>query len=291
MSNAPHPRFSGRVAAITGAGSGIGRALAHELARRGCHVAISDVREESLKPVAEECEACGVKVSLARVVTADRAAVHAWADETTASFGQVNFIFNNAGVALAASVNGVTYEDFEWIMGINFWGVVHGTKAFLPHLIASGDGHIVNVSSVFGLAGIPSQGGYNAAKFAVRGFTDCLRQELELMDCGVSCTCVHPGGIKTNIARAARKHASVRELGLPEDDGSDFENVARTTPEQAAQIILKAVERNRRRVMVGPDGYLFDWVTRLIPEYYPRMIVAATRWGARRKQSQPEATR
>lgn len=291
MTTTHHPRFTGRVAAITGAGSGIGRALALELARRGCHVAISDVREEALHPVAEQCAAAGVKVSTTQVDTADREAVHAWSDKTAQSFGKVNFVFNNAGVALAASVNGVTYDDFEWIMGVNFWGVVHGTKAFLPHLIAAGDGHVVNVSSVFGLAGIPSQCGYNAAKFAVRGFTDCLRQELELMNCGVSCTCVHPGGIKTNIARAARKHDSIRELGLAEDDGTEFEKNMRTTPDQAAQVILRAVARNRRRVMIGPDGYLFDWITRLFPEHYHRLVVWAALRDARRRQTAPETAR
>jgi len=275
-------RFSGRVAAITGAGSGIGRALALELAARGCHVAISDVNEAALQPVAEACRAAGVEASATRVDTADREAMHAWADFVVARHGRVNFIFNNAGVALGATVNGTTYEDFEWLMGVNFWGVVHGTKAFMPHLMTARDGHVINVSSVFGLMGIPTQGAYNASKFAVRGFTDCLRQELEIMDCGVSATCVHPGGIKTNIARAARKHDSVRELGLPEDDGGEFEKNFRTTPEQAANVILRAVAKNRRRVMIGTDGYFFDWIARLIPGHYQGLIVGAVRMQARR---------
>ncbi|HEX4902885.1 MAG TPA: SDR family oxidoreductase, partial [Acidimicrobiales bacterium] len=173
-------QLHGRVAAITGAGSGIGRALAVELARHGTHLALSDVDEVGLAETVTLAEGLGVKVTSARVDVADRAAVHAWADQVVADHGQVHLIFNNAGVALGATVEGVSYEDLEWLMGINFWGVVHGTKAFLPHLRAAGTGHVVNISSVFGLLGIPSQSAYNAAKFAVRGFTDALRMELEI---------------------------------------------------------------------------------------------------------------
>lgn len=277
--------FSGKVAAITGASSGIGRALALNLAKQGCHLALSDIRLEPLEEVAKAARESGVKVTAHRVDVADRAAMHAWADGAATEHGKVNLIFNNAGVALVTTIEGADYKDLEWIIGINFWGVVHGTKAFLPHLKASGEGHVVNLSSVFGLAGIPSQGGYNAAKFAVRGFTDCLREELEMMNCGVSATCVHPGGIKTNIARAARTHASVRDLGLDDnDDGSEFEKTALTTPEKAASIILKAVQRNKRRVMVGPDAYLFDWVTRLFPAHYHRLAVRLMRATSKKRQ-------
>lgn len=275
--------FNGKVAAITGASSGIGRALALDLAGRGCHLALSDIRLEPLEEVAEAARQRGVRVTAHRVDVADRAAVQAWADEAAREHGRVNLIFNNAGVALVTTIEGADYADLEWIMGINFWGVVHGTKAFLPHLFASGEGHVINLSSVFGLAGIPSQGGYNAAKFAVRGFTDCLREELEMVARGVSCTCVHPGGIKTNIARAARTHPSVRSLGLDDtDDGSDFERTAMTTPEKAAATILKAVQRNKRRVMVGPDAYLFDWITRLFPAHYHRLAVGLMRASSRK---------
>ncbi len=193
--------FQNKVAAVTGAASGIGRALAIDLAQRGCRLAISDVNEAGLAETADLARAAGAEVAQQLVDVADRQAVQAWADSTAAEYGQVNLVFNNAGVALAASVKSLEYEDFEWLMGINFWGVVHGTKSFLPHLLEAGEGHIVNVSSVFGLAGFPGQSAYNAAKFAVRGFTDSLREELEMMNCGVSATCVHPGGIKTNIAR------------------------------------------------------------------------------------------
>jgi butyryl-CoA dehydrogenase len=273
--------FDGRVAAITGAGSGIGRALARELARRGTHLALSDIDEVGLAETVAMCEGAGVKVTSQRVDVADRAAVYAWADQVVADHGRVNLVFNNAGVALGATIESMSYEDFEWLMGINFWGVVHGTKAFLPHLIASGEGHIVNMSSVFGLLGIPSQSAYNAAKFGVRGFTDALRIELDVAGNGVSCTTVHPGGIKTNIVRNARMHDSVSSFtgGTP-DIGTDFDKVAMTTPEKAARQILKAVERNRRRALIGPDAKVLDLISRLPAAVHQRAIVL----GARRRR-------
>ena len=172
--------FSGRVAAITGAGSGIGRALAVDLAARGAHLALSDVDEVGLAETVGRCEGRGVKVTSQRLDVADRAAFFAWADAVVADHGQANLVFNNAGVALTASVEAMSIEDFTWLMDINFWGVVHGTQAFLPHLKASGEGHVINISSVFGLLSIPSQSPYNAAKFGVKGFTDSLRMELEI---------------------------------------------------------------------------------------------------------------
>jgi butyryl-CoA dehydrogenase len=170
----------------------------------------------------------------------------------------------------------MTDADFEWLMGINFWGVVHGTKAYLPHLIASGDGHIVNISSVFGLIGVPSQAAYNAAKFAVRGYTECLRQELEIAGHPVSATSVHPGGIKTNIVHSARLH-QVEGGPSREDAVAQFERAARTTPERAAQVILEGVQRNRRRVLIGLDARVIDWVQRLFPTGYQRLITAAVK--------------
>ncbi len=274
-------RFNGRVAAITGAGSGIGRALARDLARRGAHLALSDIDEVGLAETVALCEGAGVKVTSQIVDVADRAAVYAWADQVVADHGKVNLIFNNAGVALGATIEAMSYEDFEWLMDINFWGVVHGTKAFLPHLKAAGEGHIVNLSSVFGLLGIPAQSAYNAAKFGVRGFTDALRIELDVASNGVSCTTVHPGGIKTNIARSARMHESVvRFTGGTPDIGTDFDKVAMTTPEKAARQILKAVERNRRRALIGPDAKALDLISRLPAAFHQRAIVL----GARRRR-------
>src|SRR5580658_7310891 len=246
--------FGGKVAAITGAGSGIGRALALNLARRGTHLALCDIDEVGLSETVGQCEGFGVKVTSQRLDVADRDAVYAWADQVVLDHGTVNLIFNNAGVALGATIESMSYEDFEWLMQINFWGVVYGTKAFLPHLKASGDGHIVNLSSVFGLISIPSQSAYNAAKFAVRGFTDALRMELEITPCGVSSTTIHPGGIKTNIVRNGRfDESSLTSVGAdPEQLRKDFDKIAFTTPKRAARQILTAVERNRRRALIGP---------------------------------------
>ncbi len=272
-------RFDDRVVAITGAGSGIGRALAVELAGRGAHVAVSDVDEAGLADTVARCEGRGVKVTAQRVDVADRAAVDAWAEQVVADHGRVNVIVNNAGVALSADVEVMSYDDLEWLMGVNFWGVVHGTKAFLPHLKAAGEGHVVNLSSVFGLVSIPTQSAYNAAKFAVRGFTDALRIELEAADCGVSATTIHPGGIRTNIVRNARLDL---RSGLLADDreeaARDFDRLARTTPEEAARQILLAVERNRRRALIGPDAKVIDALSRLPAGIYQRVLVHGVRW-------------
>ncbi len=273
--------FNGRVAAITGAGSGIGRALARELAGRRAQLALSDIDEVGLAETVGLCEGAGVKVTSQRVDVSDRDAVYAWADQVVDDHGAVNLVVNNAGVALGATIESMSYEDFEWLMGINFWGVVYGTKAFLPHLKASGDGHIVNLSSVFGLVSIPSQSAYNAAKFGVRGFTDALRIELDIDRCGVSCTTVHPGGIKTNIARNARIDESVLDIaGSAEDTGKNFERIAMTTPEKAARQILAAVEHDKRRALIGPDAKVFDLVSRLPAGLYQSVLAR----GARRRR-------
>jgi butyryl-CoA dehydrogenase len=281
--------FRDKVSAITGAASGIGRALAIDLAGRGSHLALSDIDTDGLSATAAQCEGRGVKVTTARVDVADRAAVESWADSVVSDHGRVNLVVNNAGVAVVSTVEAVSYEDFQWLMGINFWGVVHGTKAFLPHLKASGEGHIVNVSSVFGLMGIPGQSAYNAAKFAVRGFTDSLRIELEMEGACVSATTVHPGGIKTNIARNARANESMASLtgeasvGPEGDLGEQFARIAFTTPEKAARQILAAVERNRRRVLVGPDAKAIDALARLPVAAYQRPMIGAVRRGRRRQ--------
>jgi len=274
-------RFDGRVAAITGAGSGIGRALATELARRGAHLAVADIDEVGLAETVALCEGSGVKVTSQHLDVADRDGVYAWADQVVADHGRVNLVFNNAGVALAASVEAMSYEDFEWLMHINFWGVVYGTKAFLPHLKASGEGHVVNLSSVFGLVSIPAQSAYNAAKFGVRGFTDALRMELDIAECGVSSTTVHPGGIKTNIARNARMDESVTALaGSPDKARDEFDKIAMTSADTAARRILTAVAQNRRRALIGPDAKLIDLASRLPAGLYQRALV----FGAKRRR-------
>ena len=268
--------FKNKVAAITGAASGMGRTLAVELARRGCHLALSDVNEADLAKTAELAGQHGVRVTIARLDVANREAVYAWADQVVRDHGKVNLIFNNAGVALTILLEHVKISDFEWIMGINFWGVVYGTQAFLPHLKASGDGHIINTSSLFGLMSVPSQGTYNSSKFAVRGYTEALRMELELEDAPVSATCVHPGGIATNIAMAGKVDPIMEKVtGLSEEKQKRRANkaISTTTPESAALQILAAVERNDRRVLVGYDAKLLDKLVRLIGASYQALIV------------------
>jgi butyryl-CoA dehydrogenase len=267
--------FDGRVAAVTGAGSGIGRALALELSRRGAHLALADIDETGLAETVARTEGRGIKVTSQRLDVADKSAVFAWADQVAADHGKVNLVVNNAGVALAATIDEGDLSDVEWLMGINYWGVVYGTKAFLPHLKASGEGHVVNLSSVFGLVSIPSQSAYNSAKFAVRGFTDALRMELEIAGLPVSATTVHPGGVKTNIARNARiDDTLLAESGETRDEQARrFERIAMTSPDKAARQILRAVERNKRRVLVGPDAKVIDLVSRLPAALYQGALV------------------
>jgi NAD(P)-dependent dehydrogenase (short-subunit alcohol dehydrogenase family) len=263
----------GKVVAITGAASGIGRALAVELAGRGSHLALSDIDETGLAETVAKAEARGATATSQRLDVADREAVFAWAEQVVADHGRANVVVNNAGVALGAPVAEMALEDFEWLMGINFWGVVHGTQAFLPHLTAAGEGHIVNISSVFGLVGIPTQSAYNAAKFGVRGFTEALRIELDLAGNGVSATSVHPGGIKTNIARNARISAGsgmrVEDL---EAGRHKMEKAFITSPEKAAKVIVRGIERDQRRVLIGPDAHLFNLLGRLPASVAQRLI-------------------
>lgn len=270
--------FDGKVAVITGAGSGIGRALAVELANAGSKLALSDVDVTGLAETAKLCEAAGATVRRDVLDVADRDAVYANAEAVAGEFRRVNLVFNNAGVALTADVTEMSWDDFEWIVNINFWGVMHGTKAFLPHLIGSGDGHLVNVSSVFGLIAVPSQSAYNATKFAVRGFTEALRQEMRIAGHPVGVSCVHPGGIKTNIAKNARA-----ATGKDSDQLAElFEKIARTSPEAAAKRILRGVRRNEAKVLVGPDAYGLDLMPRALGSGYQWLIQTAAKAGLSR---------
>ena len=272
--------FYGKVCAVTGAGSGIGRAVALELASRGARLAVSDVNEENVRATAEQCRRrAGGEAEAYGLDVANREAVFAHADEVKDRFGTVNLVVNNAGVAMAKTVEETSIEDYEWIMGINFWGVVYGCKAFLPHLIASGEGHVVNVSSVFGLIAVPSQSGYNAAKFAVRGFTEALRQEMAIAGHPVGVSCVLPGGVKTSIARSARVAEGDRE-----EMGAEFERVARTTPADAARTILKGVERDRARILVGADARVIDVTHRVLGPGYQGLVARGVRRAERRRQ-------
>jgi NAD(P)-dependent dehydrogenase (short-subunit alcohol dehydrogenase family) len=219
----------GKVAVVTGAGSGIGRALALNLARRGCRLALADLHEANLAETARLLP----EPPLTQVLdVADREAVYAFAARVQAELGGAQLVINNAGVAVSQMIRDLEYRDFEWLMNINFWGVVHGTKAFLPQLLARRDAAVVNISSVFGLIAVPAQGAYNAAKFAVRGFTEALRHELE--GTGVASVCVHPGGIRTSIVRNARLYVDQRGSTDVAKMDAMFQRMARTTPERAA---------------------------------------------------------
>lgn len=257
-------QLDGRTAVITGAGSGMGRAIAQLLAKRGCPVVISDVDEAGL--AATEASIDG-PVLARRLDVSDRDAQFEFAREVREwSSAPLGAVFNNAGVTLSQTIAGTSPEDFEWIVDINFWGVVHGTQAYLPWLLEQDSGAVVNTSSVFGLLGWPTQASYNATKFAVRGFTESLRHELR--ETGVTAVSVHPGGVATSIVRNARFHVDDRGGTSKETLQRDFERVARLSPDRAAQIIVRGVERGNERIRVGADAVAMDVLQRVAPRRY-----------------------
>ena len=271
--------LTNKVAAVTGAGSGIGQALAINLAQQGCHLAISDVDKKGLAETVKLLSGFKVKVTHQLLDVSNKQAVYDWADKVVKDHGKVNLIFNNAGVALSGTVAGLDIEDYKWIMDINFWGVIYGTKAFLPYLEESGEGHIINISSVFGLTSQPFMSGYNASKFAVRGFTESLRQDLEISNSNVSTTCIHPGGIKTNIAKSSRMNKSVEAItgANKEKSMAKFEKMFIHTPDSAAKTILKGVKKNARRVLIGADARVFDGMARVFPTGYQWLFTKAVK--------------
>jgi NAD(P)-dependent dehydrogenase (short-subunit alcohol dehydrogenase family) len=276
-----------KVAVVTGAGSGIGRALAYDLARRGAKLALSDVDATGLAETVKQVRVIGAPVHEARLDVTDRAAMLSYADEVAAEFGVVHIVINNAGIAFTGDIAEMSFEQIERVMDVDFWGVVNGTKAFLPHIIASGDGHVVNISSLFGLLAVPGQSAYNAAKFAVRGFTESLRQEMLIAGNNVSVTCVHPGGIKTAIARNAGSVASQDAAGLAEFFDA---KLAKTSPESAAKTILKAVAGNRPRAVVGLDAKFLDLLVRVVGPGYQRLLVAGSSRMMPKKPLAPAST-
>jgi NAD(P)-dependent dehydrogenase (short-subunit alcohol dehydrogenase family) len=275
--------LSRKVVAITGAASGMGRALAVECARRGADLAIVDVDTSGLDETVALARGAraDARVDSRRLDVADRAAIYAWAEAVKGELGGADVIVNNAGVSLSASVEKMRDEDFEWLFNINFWGVVNGCRAFLPQLREKPEGHVVNVSSVFGIIGVPTQSAYCAAKFAVRGFTESLRQELSGTSVRVSC--VHPGGIKTDIVRRGRHYEDA--LGGETDTAraaAMFERSARTTAEEAAAVILRGVLRDEPRILIGADAVAIDAMARLAPRRYDAIVRRAAALSAKR---------
>ncbi len=255
--------LEGKVAVITGAGSGIGRALAQMLAQKGCKLALADINENGLAETAASIQG---DVLTQKLDVSNRAAVYAFADTVKAKYGSAHVVINNAGVAVSQTVDKLSYEDFEWLMGINFWGVVYGTKAFLPGMMAQNEGVIVNISSVFGIIAVPTQSAYNAAKFAVRGFTEALRHEVH--GTGVKTVCVHPGGIKTNIVNSSRHYVDPQGATDKKAIAERFQKMAATTPASAAATIVNGIEHGRDRVLIGADAWLIDRIQRWFPVRY-----------------------
>jgi NAD(P)-dependent dehydrogenase (short-subunit alcohol dehydrogenase family) len=252
--------LSNAVAVVTGAGSGIGRALAQNLASHGAQLALADNNAATLEETRKLLGSTQVKTYSLDV--SDAAAVEAFARRVENDFGRVSLVINNAGVALYGNFAELNLEEFEWLIRINFFGVVYGCKFFLPVLQRQPDAHIVNISSVFGLIAPGGQSAYGASKFAVRGFTQALR--LELKGTNINVMCVHPGGIRTHIADNARPGAATRqEEWAPRRE--IFNNSVKTTPEKAAQVIVNGILRNKARVLIGGDAYYFDFLQRLLP--------------------------
>ncbi len=271
-----------KVCAVTGAGSGIGRALAVGLASRGARLALSDVNAAGLAATATQLQGMGAEVHTAAVDVADRDAVVAYADAVAAHFGVVHQVYNNAGIAFSRSVLESDFDDYDRVLGVNLFGVIHGTKAFLPHLVASGDGHVVNVSSLNGFLAQRDMSHYVTSKFAVRGFTEALRAELLHAKAPVGVTVVHPGGIKTGIADNAFEAA--KALGLPVTAADEArrqtynEKLLKMDPAQAAETILVAVEKKKGRVLVGNDAKLVEGLVRLLPGKHQKLVLFGERF-------------
>ncbi|WP_299925868.1 SDR family NAD(P)-dependent oxidoreductase [uncultured Nocardioides sp.] len=265
-----------KVVVITGAGSGIGRALAIRSARAGALLALSDRDADGLAETVGLAERAGATTVRHDVVdVSDRAAVATWAAGVVEELGRVNLVINNAGVSATGDFTDLTYDDMDWIVGINFWGVVHGSKEFLPHLIASGDGALVNISSLFGLVSVPGQSAYNATKYAVRGLTEAIRGEMLVAGHPVTVTCVHPGGVRTGISRHGRKAAGLDAARI---DKLFDTKLARMSPDRAAEIILDGALAGKPRVLVGLDAHVIHQLGRILGARYQDVVA---RWTAR----------
>ncbi len=255
---------------VTGAASGIGRALAQDLASRGAHLALVDVSAVALDETAQRAVASGGRVTTHIADVADAARMEALAAEVVAQHGRVELLVNNAGVSVTGTFEEQSLDDWRWIVGVNFWGVVHGCKFFLPHLRSVREAHIVNLSSLFGLIGLPTQSSYCATKFAVRGLSEALWAELH--GSGIGVTSVHPGGVATNIVRDSRTADETAKRQMMER----FDRLA-MSPEKAAAQILRAVERDQLRVLICPESRAADWAKRLFPSAVHHLVARGYR--------------
>ncbi|MGQ7296538.1 SDR family NAD(P)-dependent oxidoreductase [Quadrisphaera sp. KR29] len=276
---------SGKVCFVTGAGSGIGRALALELAKRGARLALSDVSEAGLAETAQRARALGASVHTARLDVSDREAFFAYARAVVDELGVVHQLYNNAGVASSGTVLDSDWSEYQRVLSINMFGVIHGTQAFLPHLIASGAGHLVNISSLNGFMAQSGLSAYSASKFGVRGFTEALRAEVLEAGHPVGVSVVHPGGVRTSIARSALAHAKASGHAVTEQEEAQQrrydEKLLRMPPEQAARIIVDGVEAGNPRILVGRDAVLVDAIVRLVPRRYPALVARVARRASR----------
>ncbi|CCD94071.1 putative short-chain dehydrogenase [Bradyrhizobium sp. ORS 375] len=261
-----------KAAAITGAASGIGRALALEMAARGCDLAIADRDEAGLASVAAELATSGRKITMYRLDVSDAPAIAQFAADATAAHPGLNILVNNAGVALFGAFHEIDQAEIEWLFNINFWGVVHGSRAFLPHLARQPEAHIVNLSSIFGIIAPPGQSAYAAAKFAVRGFSESLRHELAMANSPVKLSVVHPGGVATAIARNARAGHGMTDNARRVQAIERFERLAKTTPRDAALRIIQGIERNEPRILIGGDARFMDLLQRVMPGTYWKVM-------------------
>lgn len=265
-----------KVVALTGAASGIGRALAINLANRGSHLALADVDEKGLQETAAMLPQ-NIKVTTHKVDVSNKDRVYAWAEEVAQAHGGVDVIINNAGVASVCSIEDISYDDFEWVFNIDFYGVLYGTKAFLPYLRKRPEGHIVNISSVNGFFPFPDNGPYNCAKHAVKALNQTLNQELS--GSAITVTSIHPGGIKTNIVKNSRFIKSADDKLNAGKMAKRFDMIAGTTPEKAAETIVRAILKNKERQLVGTDAVIMDILTRLFPHGFAKLVGKATRAG------------
>ncbi|UFZ08098.1 SDR family NAD(P)-dependent oxidoreductase [Bradyrhizobium ontarionense] len=276
--------INGAAAAVTGAASGIGRALATELAARGCNLALADRDEAGLASLARELAAQDRKVTTHRLDVSDPAAIAQFAEDAIRAHPGLNIVINNAGVALFGGFHEIDQAEMEWLFNINFWGVVHGTRAFLPHLARQAEAHVVNLSSIFGIIAPPGQSAYAAAKFAVRGFSESLRHELAAANSPVRLSVVHPGGVATAIARNARAGIGMTDNARRVQSIERFERIAKTSPRDAALRIIQGIERNEPRILIGGDARFLDLLQRFMPGTYWKVMAKRLEKAAARDQ-------